>query len=221
MVGSPPGEQEWWIMKSNDERICKMIRESKIKKLVYASLVLGALCMGSILYLRLYALGFSAREKPLAVEAFLAKRVRRLATPSKAISLRNPLSAASNNIGAAGDFFAVNCASCHDANGDGKTVINSGLYPPAPDLRGRETQNLTDGELFYIIRNGIRFTGMPGWEEDDDDTWRLVLFIRQLPELNSKDVGLIDDCKLSDPCNLNRAHALPKGETSDSSLASR
>ncbi len=194
---------------------------SKKKQLIFFLLGVLALGMGAMLYLRVQVLGFSAREKPPAIEVFLARRVRHLATPSKATSLRNPLSTAPDNIGAARDFFAVNCATCHDNNGDGKTIINSGLYPPAPDLRGRETQDLTDGELFYIIRNGIRFTGMPGWEGDDDDTWRLVLFIRQLPEHNPKDIGLINDRNPTEPSGLNRAHALAKGGTRESSFASR
>jgi len=52
-------------------------------------------------------------------------------------------------------------------------------------MRLAQTQNLTDGELYYTIRNGIRLTGMPAWgtEEKDDDTWKLVLFIRHLPQL--------------------------------------
>ena len=179
-----------------------MVRNSRMKQLVYTLLVLSALCTGSILYLRLYALGFSAREKPLAVEAFVAKRVRRLATPAKAAHLRNTLALGPESIGSAKLFFEVNCASCHDANGDGKTVINSGLYPPAPDLRSRETQDLTDGELFYIIRNGIRFTGMPGWEGDEDDTRRLVLFIRQLPDHGCDEIGMSKLNKTND-CGLN------------------
>jgi len=48
-----------------------------------------------------------------------------------------------------------------------------------------DTQKLTDGEIFYIIHNGIRLTGMPAWgtEEKDDDSWKLVVFIRNLPYL--------------------------------------
>ena len=141
----------------------------------------------------LFERGFSAREKPTKVEAFLARRARHLATPSKSIRLKNPLSLASDDIGAARDYFAVNCATCHSNNGDGRTLINSGLYPPAPDLRGKESQDLTDGELFYIIRNGIRFTGMPGWEGDDENIWHLVFFIRQLSALTPKDLVLMNE----------------------------
>jgi len=62
------------------------------------------------------------------------------------------------------------------------------LYPPAPDMRLAATQQLTDGELYYIIHNGVRWTGMPAWGEpggDDADSWKLVLFIRHLPDINA------------------------------------
>lgn len=68
-----------------------------------------------------------------------------------------------------------------------------GLYPPAPDLRARTTQELTDGEIFYTIKNGIRLTGMPGWGGDDEDNWKLVLFIRHLPELTPKEIELMKE----------------------------
>lgn len=67
------------------------------------------------------------------------------------------------------------------------------MYPPAPDMRRPETQQLSDGELFYIIQNGVRLTGMPGWGssspgDDHDhaaqDSWKLVHFIRHLPQLS-------------------------------------
>src|SRR2546429_9187868 len=57
--------------------------------------------------------------------------------------------------------FADHCAVCHANDGGGQTMIGSGLYPKPPDLRLAETQSLTDGELFWIIENGVRFTGMP------------------------------------------------------------
>ena len=61
------------------------------------------------------------------------------------------------------------------------------MYPPAPDMRLPATQQMTDGELFYIIQNGIRLSGMPAWgggsDHDAQDSWKLVYFIRQLPQL--------------------------------------
>jgi hypothetical protein len=56
------------------------------------------------------------------------------------------------------------------------------MSPEVPDLRAEHIQNLTDGELFYIIKNGVRFTGMPAWDLPDDHNWKLVALIRQLPK---------------------------------------
>lgn len=127
--------------------------------------------------------GFSAREKPAGYEAFLARHLRRLASEPDARNIKNPLEATPLAIAEARDHFADHCATCHGNRGDGKTQINAGLYPPAPDMREAQTQELSDGELFYIIKNGVRFTGMPGWGGSDEDNWKLVLFIRHLPAL--------------------------------------
>jgi hypothetical protein len=59
------------------------------------------------------------------------------------------------------------------------------MYPPAPDMRKERTQRMTDGELFYIIENGIRLSGMPAWggsEPAGQDSWKLVHF--PSPSLN-------------------------------------
>ena len=65
-------------------------------------------------------------------------------------------------------------------------MIGKGLYPKPPDLKLQETQKLSDGELFWIIENGVRFTGMPSFSTQgaQDDSWKLVLFIRHLPQLS-------------------------------------
>ncbi len=70
--------------------------------------------------------------------------------------------------------------------------MGKGLYPPAPDMRQTGTQSLSDGELYYIIRNGVRLTGMPAWGkaepgDSDEETWMLVLFIRHLPHLTAEE----------------------------------
>ena len=59
-------------------------------------------------------------------------------------------------------------------------------------MRGAATQNLTDGQLFYIIENGIRLTGMPAWatgtKAGEESSWRLVHFIRRLPQITSQEL---------------------------------
>jgi mono/diheme cytochrome c family protein len=137
--------------------------------------------------------GFSAREKPWAAEAFVARNLRRLATGSDVKAKANPLKPSPAALAEARDHFADHCATCHANDGSGKTPINDGLYPPAPDLREHGTQRLTDGELLRIIQNGIRFTGMPGWGGEDEENWKLVLFIRHLPELTKEELQLMEE----------------------------
>jgi mono/diheme cytochrome c family protein len=137
--------------------------------------------------------GFSAREKPAAYEVFLARRLRQIASEPGAKNLKNPVQPTPLAIAEARDHFADHCAICHGNDGRGKTQINAGLYPPAPDMRRAETQELTDGELFYIIKNGIRFTGMPGWGGEDEENWKLVLFIRHMTKLSPKEIELMKE----------------------------
>ncbi len=137
--------------------------------------------------------GFSAREKPSAFEEFLAGRARGLATPAVAKQMKNPLTPTPLAIAEGRDHFADHCAVCHANSGSGKTAIGRNMYPSAPDMRESGTQNLSDGELFFIIRNGIRFTGMPGWGGEDEDNWKLVLFIRHMPQLSQKELELMKE----------------------------
>ena len=155
--------------------------------------VLGGILGAAVGVALLRSHTFSARAEPWAVEAFVARRLRRLATPPAVRELVNPVEATPLAVAEARDHFADHCALCHANDGSGKTRINEGLYPPAPDLREAWTQGLTDGELFAIIRDGIRFTGMPGWGGEDEENWKLVLFIRHLPELAEKELELMKD----------------------------
>jgi len=131
--------------------------------------------------------GFSARDEPSWAEKLVARRVRSLAVPARARNAENPLPPTPEILADARGHFADHCAVCHANDGSGQTTIGQNLYPKAPDMRLEDTQRLTDGELYYIIQNGIRMTGMPAWGEQDDDKdedgWKLVHFIRHLSEL--------------------------------------
>lgn len=160
------------------------------KRILIASLLL-AMLGAAWAYSYVRGRGFSAREKPSALEAFLARKARWLATPAGVRELENPLAATPLVIAEARDHFADHCAVCHANDGSGRTMINAGLYPPAPDLRGEDTQGLADGELFSIVKNGIRFTGMPGFGGEDEENWKLVLFLRHLPRLTDEERRLM------------------------------
>ena len=160
--------------------------------LVLAGAVLCVLvaAVGGLVYLR--ATGLDALTEPGAVETRVARAARHLAIPSAIRSMANPIPASPEAVADGMAHFADHCAVCHANDGSGGTEMGRGLYPKAPDMRLAPTQQLSDGELFYIIERGIRFTGMPGWSNGtkagEDSSWQLVHFIRQLPKLTAADL---------------------------------
>jgi len=134
--------------------------------------------------------GFSARDQPTAMEAMAAHTARSLAVPTGVRSMQSPFPADEAALQEARMNWAQNCALCHANNGSGDTPIGQNLYPKPPDLRAIATQGQTDGELYAVIQNGVRLTGMPAWGEvrpDDRDRWNLVAFIRHLPKLTPEE----------------------------------
>ena len=137
--------------------------------------------------------GFSARGTPSAVEKVVATTARKLAVPSEYRQLRSPLSASPETVGAGMEHFADHCAICHANDGSGNTMFGKGMYPKPPNMRTDGTQSMSDGELYYTIENGVRLSGMPAFGEEhsvggDADTWKLVLFIRHLPDLTANEL---------------------------------
>jgi mono/diheme cytochrome c family protein len=132
--------------------------------------------------------GISAKIEPTRVEAAIARKLRSMAIPDDFRHLGNPVAPSKDVVAAGLSHFADHCAICHANDGSGQTEMGRNLYPRVPDLRLATTQGLTDGELFYIIENGVRLTGMPGFgdgsEERKRGSWHLVAFIRRLPQLS-------------------------------------
>jgi mono/diheme cytochrome c family protein len=158
-------------------------------------LFLGIVLIG-IAMLILQGRGVSARPQPSAIESRLALFMRSWMTPATYKGLKNPVSATEDNFVAAREHFADHCASCHGNNGGGETEMGRNLYPKAPDMRLPRTQQLSDGELFYIIENGVMLTGMPGWStgtpEGEKASWQLVHFIRRLATLTPEDLAVME-----------------------------
>ena len=150
--------------------------------------------------------GFSTRDEPSSVERFVARRVRALAVPARARDAKTPVSLTPEVLADARGHFADHCAVCHANDGSGRTTIGQNLYPKAPDMREPDTQRLTDGELYYIIQNGIRLTGMPAWgtagDENDEDTWKLVHFIRHLKELTPEQLKDMEKLNPKSPAEI-------------------
>ncbi|MEO8341876.1 MAG: c-type cytochrome [Nitrospirota bacterium] len=163
------------------------------KLFTLAFLILCAVCAGGVwLGYRLFTTGFSAKTEPHAIEVFLARQIRHLAIPIEKRHAQNPIPSSPDVMKEALAHFADHCATCHANNGSGQTAIGKNVYPRAPDLRLADTQSMSDGEIFWVIHNGIRFTAMPAWGEggpaQDMGSWKLVHFIRHLPQLTPKEL---------------------------------
>lgn len=145
--------------------------------------VLGAVVGNLLLH------GVSARDEPTRPEMLLARTLRHFAVPMKLRSATNPIPMSVPALQEGREHFADHCAQCHGNDGRGRTEMGRSLYPRAPDMTLPETQKLSDGELFAIIRNGVRLTGMPAWggEHSELDDWKLVLFIRHLPRMTKEE----------------------------------
>jgi mono/diheme cytochrome c family protein len=169
-------------------------------------LVLAAVLVGIVVGVYFVTVGVSARPLPGPMERFVARTVRNIAIAWHSREAQNPISRTDEVIAEGREHFADHCASCHGNDGSGDTEMGRGLYPRAPDLRLPPTQNLADHELFYIIENGIRLTGMPAWgtgtPEGEEATWHLVHFIRHLPQVTPEEIEEMETLNPRSPAEI-------------------
>ena len=165
-----------------------------LKIILWIAAAIGCAALGLAAWFAVTVLhdGLSAKATPSRAETFVARHARRMAIPSGAKSAANSVADSEEVQRDARLHFADHCAICHGNDGSGDNPMAHGLYPKPPDLRGQRTQKLSDGELFWIIENGVRFTGMPafggmGEHGSADDSWKLVRFIRHLPQLTMEE----------------------------------
>jgi mono/diheme cytochrome c family protein len=159
----------------------------KAVSLIVLALVVAAAGYGAALVRH----GFSALATPSAMEVFAATTARKLAVPAAYRQLHNPIPPSTESIRGGMEHFAYHCSPCHSNDGGAHTVFGKGLYPKPPDLRAAGTQNKSDGELYYTIENGVRLSGMPAFSGTHTvpQTWRLVLFIRHLPQITPEELN--------------------------------
>jgi predicted CXXCH cytochrome family protein len=129
--------------------------------------------------------GSSARADASAVEANVAQWLLHYTVPTSIRDTKNPLDASTGSaeVEAGHAIYTQKCAICHAYDGGGKSEIGSGQYPRPPDLRSQPVQSMSDGELFYHLKNGIRHTGMPAWTLPDRKLWQMTAYLRHLPHI--------------------------------------
>ncbi len=128
----------------------------------------------------------AASRAPSRLESRLAIYAATRSIQKHAPLRTNPLSGADALRGGLA-HFKENCVMCHGAPGVPEDELGMGLNPPAPDLTLPQIQKMTDGQLFWVIQNGIRMTGMPafGPTHNEREIWMMVTFVRHLPEITA------------------------------------
>ena len=152
-------------------------------------------------YARLRAGALSADAQPGTIERAVAARMVRLSIPRDADRQSNPFAADTSAWRGAVDHYEDHCAACHGRDGRGRTDIGENMYPRVPDLADARIQAMSDGALFHIIQNGVRWTGMPAWkrEHSPEETWRLVSLIRKVPLLTPEELDSLRKASGAEP----------------------
>ena len=131
----------------------------------------------------------SARVPHWGITVWLLDEVRErsISVHSKQITILSSKSSERISIGFR-NYHAM-CRVCHGAPGYPESEITQGLYPKPPELASKDVQGESDAELYLIIENGIKMTGMPafGPTHSKDELWGIVAFVRHLPNLSPED----------------------------------
>jgi predicted CXXCH cytochrome family protein len=140
--------------------------------------------------------GFRASAEPSHFEVSVARALRDVAIPRDEVHRKNPYKDDELALHQGRELFLERCATCHGVDGRGTTPIGANVYPRVPDLHASATQNLSDGEIHYIIENGVQLTGMPAMpglrSDSGNDSWALVSYVRTLRSATEQDTKTQD-----------------------------
>jgi|SRR5262249_14297290 len=154
-----------------------------MKKKVFCADVSGlVLIVGAVLVLRLGLLPVNADASPSRLEMRIFPMVLRAAVTREAKQIQSqPFSDEDPEVGR--QIYAALCAQCHGGLDGRAGALGMSMYPPAPQLPGHPA-SYSRPELFWLIKHGIRNTGMPAWRNrlGDQDIWNLAAFLESLPD---------------------------------------
>ena len=155
-------------------------------RIILAILGSGAVLIG----IGLMHFSLSALEEPGLLETRIATLAKHgfIRLASRRGNLPPPVYTSESESGST--HYGLDCSICHGVDGRSQTSSGRWMYPRAADLTSRRVQSYSDRELFWIINNGIRFTGMPGFGkvETPDNIWGLVKYLRALPQTRTSDL---------------------------------
>ena len=172
-------------------------------RLLLVAIAIALLAVAGAAYVFLLPGLSVARQEPSGFEVEVATYLLHHSVPDSAVRAQSPLGPRPDPaaIQAGHDLFVQKCEVCHAYEGGGKTEIGAGAFPRPPALK-TAVLSISDGEMFYHIRNGIRNTAMPAWSFPDRQVWELVAYIRTLPIVAgpvAQDLALRQEAAVTSP----------------------
>lgn len=161
-----------------------------MRTLVAAGLVMMVLVMAAFgfVYSGLYNVAATDPHWGIVYKVLETVRVRSVMAHARGIEVPSNLKDEATVVMGT-DHFAAHCAVCHGAPGVPRGDIAHGLYPPPPDL-AQSVAQLTPSELFWVVKNGLKMTGMPSWKDHSDaELWSTVAFMLRLPGMTEEEYG--------------------------------
>ena len=165
------------------------------RALLYIMILIGAVIAAliMIIFFLLPSINWPATRKPGDLERKLAGYVTSNWIRRHAAKQNNPLTPTPENLKSGQGDFEEHCATCHGLDGSGENRFEADFYPPVAKLTGH-AQDWSDGELYFIIANGIPMSGMPGFGEhhDSKEIWGMVLWVRHLAQLSPPEKAALE-----------------------------
>ena len=165
------------------------------RALLYIMILIGAVIAVLIMILRLIpSINWPATRKPGQMESRLADYLTSNWVRRHAAKQTNPFSPTPENLKAGQGDFEEHCATCHGLDGSGENRFEADFYPPVAKLTDEDAQEWSDGELYFIVANGIPMSGMPGFARNHDskEIWGMILWMRHLAQLSPPEKAALE-----------------------------
>ncbi len=155
------------------------------------SVLLGVLAALGVMYSGVFNVAATVKDAPPLYWALVTTREASIKRHARGIQA--PALGGAARVENGFRIFREVCAMCHTPPGRKVTPMTQGLNPAAPAL-AELVEDMTDAELFWATRNGIRFTGMPAWGSsfNDREIWDVVAFMRTSPDMNAADYDALE-----------------------------
>ncbi len=149
---------------------------------VFLTIVL--ILVGAYLIVKFGYVSFAADQETSAIERHVAMSASDASVERRAPVLQNPITPSEDNLVAGAKLYRDNCAGCHGSSANPDSAMGHAFNPPAPQFMS-DAADMPDNENFYIIRHGIRWSGMPAWKAKFNDTqvWQLATFLKHIDKL--------------------------------------